>query len=140
MENKKDNLLLALLLSLLVGAVGALIWGIIYMQGWYVSLIAFASAFGMYTVYSKFAKVNTLTFVWVLLVVIALDTVATYLAIILQVSNIMDMNFADSLNYVNANFDLIKGDFISDCLMGTLFGVIGVVSAHKTIKNKRENA
>jgi len=52
----------------------------------------------------------------------------------------MEMSFAESFNYVNANFDLISGDFIKDCLMGALFGIIGVVSAHKTIKNKRESA
>lgn len=134
--NRRENLLLAMLFSFLVGVVGALVWGLIYIGGWYVSFMAFVTAFAMYKVYSRFASINSFTFAWILLLVILLNAVSTYFAIVIVVANNSNVSFMTSYNYIKEMFSLFKDSFFKDCAMGAIFGIIGVVSAHFSMKNK----
>lgn len=140
MEEKQERKGLALILSLLVGILGAVIWGLVYSTGWYVSLVAYFTAYCMFSVYVKFTKMSKLTFVWTLLWVIVLNIVATFVAVVLIVVDETGYSFSFVLNFILDNFSQFVGDFASDIGLGVLFGVLGVVSCYGTYKKQQQQA
>lgn len=139
MENtKKDNLALALVLSVLVAIAGSVAWGFLYSLGWFVSIIAYATTFGMFAVYTKFAQMGKLTFVWTLVWVIILNTLASFLAIVIGVSVEAGCSVSDAFNATIQNFNLIVGQFCLDVGLGILFSVLGVVSYYSVYKRKQK--
>ena len=139
MENtKKDNLALALVLSLLVALAGSFAWGLLYSLGWFVSIIAYATTFGMFAVYTKFARMGKLTFVWTLVWVIILNTLASFLAIVIGVSVEAGCSLSVAFNATIQNFNLIVGEFCLDVGLGILFSVLGVVSYYSVYKRQQK--
>ena len=135
-KTSKGKIALALILSLLVGIVGAALWGLLYSQGWFASIIAYFSAFLMFTVYTKFHKVNTLAFVWILAWTLVLNAVACLLTILIAVAIEADVSIGVAFNAFVETFGEIAGEFILDLGLSALFGVLGVVSYYSVYKKK----
>lgn len=142
-KTKKQNLTLALVLSFLVALVGSAIWGVMYYFGWFASIISYATAFGMFAVYMKFAKMSKLAFVWTLVWVILLDTIACFLSIVIAVSINAGVALSEAFMLTIDSFYAIAGNFAFDVIIGAVFGVLGVVTYYgaykKTLKNKMFN-
>lgn len=139
MENKnKQSLPIALLLSFLVGLLGAGLWGVLYYFGWFVSIVAYITAFGMFFIYLKFYnKMNWLPFVWTLVWIIILNILASFLAVVIAVSIEVAIPLSEAFVATIEVFDVVLKDFIIDMLLGTLFSVLGVITYYKVYKNKR---
>lgn len=137
-KTKKQSLALALVLSLLVGIAGSVVWGLLYSLGWFASIVAYATSFGMFAVYLKFSKLSKLTFVWTLVWVILLNIIASFVAIVISVSVEAQVSISESLDAVFQNFGLIASDFVIDIVLGTVFCVLGVVSYYAVYKRQQK--
>lgn len=128
MEEKKDRVGLALLFSFLVALAGSVVWGLLYSTGWLVALIGYITAFGCFFVYTRFAKMSKLTYIWTLVWVIVLNIVATYIALIIYTSVKFNLSLAEVINRLFSNFGTITEALMSDIILGIVFSVLGVVS------------
>ena len=135
---KKQSLALALILSLLVGIAGSVVWGLLYSTGWFVSLVAYVTSLGMFAVYLKFYKMGKLTFVWTLVWVILLNTLATFVSLVVTVAVEADVSMKESLDAIIESFNLIAGDLAIDLILGAVFGVLGVVSYYSFYKKQQK--
>lgn len=142
MKEKKENLNLALLFSFLVALLGSIVWGFLYSTGWFVSIVAYATAFCMFAVYLKYAKMSKLTFIWTLIWVIVLNIIATFVAIIVSASISANLPLSETISRFFQNFNLIAKDLMIDIILGTIFGVLGVMSYYayykKNLKEKEQ--
>lgn len=134
MEEKKDRVGLALLFSFLVGLAGSIIWGLLYSTGWLVALVGYVTALGMFFVYTRFAKMSKLTFIWTLVWVIVLNILATYIALIIYTSVKYNLSLAEVINSVFSNFGAITEALLADIILGIVFSVLGVVSYYAYYK------
>ena len=128
MEEKKDRVGLALLFSFLVALAGSVIWGLLYSTGWLVALIGYITAFGCFFVYTRFAKMSKLTYIWTLVWVIVLNIVATFVSLIILTSSIRHISLSAAVQFIADNFDVLGGPIFKDIILGIIFSVLGVVS------------
>lgn len=135
---KKQSLPLALLLSFLVALAGACAWGLMYTMGWFVSIIAYATAFGMFAVYLKFYnKFNWIPFVWTLAWIIVLNILASIFSIVIAVSIEASVTLGEAFNATMQVLGTLIGQFAFDMFLGTVFSILGVITYYKTYKNKQ---
>lgn len=138
-ENKKYNLPLALVLSALIAVAGAVVWGLLYTFGWFVSIIAYVTAMGMFAVYLKFyPKKTKLVFIWTLAWIIILNSISILVSAGIYVSIELGMPLGQVFAYIFQNFGSIAGDFAIDAFLGAVFAVLGVVSYNQFYKNKQK--
>lgn len=138
-NNQQSKKWLALLCSCLVCVLGAVVWGVLYVMGWFASPVAFVTAFGAFFVYEKMNKEITKgSFIWVLVWVIALNIVASFLAMVVAVAVEAEVSLGIALNALLSVFDEFVGSFILDIILGTAFGVLGVVTCYKYLKKKKQ--
>ncbi len=140
MENtKKQNLGLALLFSFLIALAGSIGWGLLYSLGWFATIIAYVTAFGMFAVYSKFAKITPLTFVWTLLWVLILNIISSLLAILITVAVTYGYTLSQAMEAFVMVFNQVAGIFVRDIIVGTIFAVLGVVTYYGAYKKKQKD-
>lgn len=139
-ENKQEGKLwLALLLSFLVCVGGAILWGLIYSFGWFISLIALITALCAFVVYEKIYKKTTkLTFIWVLTWIVLLNAIASFIAIVVSVAISAGVDFGEALNATISVFDQVMVDFLFDIFLGAVFGVLGVVTYYQYQKRTKQ--
>ncbi|MBE7074724.1 MAG: hypothetical protein E7376_01935 [Clostridiales bacterium] len=134
--NKKNSLPLALVLSALVAVAGAVVWGLIYSSGWFVSIVSYVTALAMFWVYNKFYKISKLTFVWCLVLINIFNIVASFLAIVIAVAAEAGVDFATALDAVISVFGEVSGAFIRDMILGLVFSVLGIASYYSYYKKQ----
>lgn len=128
MEEKKDRVGLALLFSFLVALAGSVIWGLLYSTGWLVALVGYATAFGCFFVYTRFAKMSKLTFIWTLVWVILLNILATYIALVIYTAVKYSTPLSEVISNLFSRFGAVTKALMSDIILGIVFSVLGVVS------------
>lgn len=138
-NNQQNKKWLALLSSSLVCLLGAVVWGVLYVMGWFASPVAFVTAFGAFFVYEKFNKEITKgSFIWVLVWVIVLNIIASFLAMVVAVAIEAEVSLGIALNALLSVFNEFVGSFVLDTILGTAFGVLGVVVCYKYLKKKKQ--
>lgn len=138
-EKKQGKRWLALLLSLLVCVGGAILWGVLYAEGWFASIVAYVTAFCAFLVYEKVNKEITKgTLAWVLIWVITLNIIASFLSIVISCAIIADVSFSQALNATLSVFDQVVGDFAFDMVLGIVFSVLGVVTYYQYQKRAKK--
>ena len=137
-KRKKQNLALALSLSFLIALLGGAAWGLIYAMGWFVSVVAFVTAFGMFAVYMKlYNKLNGVPVIWTLFWVIVANIIGTFLAIVVSVSIQADVSFAVALEATIKTIPDYIADLSFDLILGVVFSVLGVVTCYKSYKKQQ---
>lgn len=138
-NNQQNKKWLALLCSFLVCVLGAIVWGILYVEGWFASPVAYFTAFGAFFVYEKFNKeVTKKSFAWVLVWVIVLNAMASFIAMVVAVAIEAEVAIDVALNAILSVIGQIFIRFVIDIVLGTVFGVLGVVSCYKYLKRKQQ--
>lgn len=137
---QKIQLIKALSLSFLVALVGAVLWGLIYSLGWFVCIIAYANAFIMLTVFSKFCpnKIR-LGFVWTICWSISFIIVSSCASLIVYNMSNSGCSFEVALNLVMNEIGINGLEFIINGGLGVIFAVMGALSFLKFHKSKGEN-
>lgn len=139
MEEKKENKLVAILLCTLVVILGAGVWGLVYSYGWFVSIIAYGIAFLAITVYAKFAKVTKPVYIIVAVAIAVFNIIASLFSIVIQASIETGLKISEVMKILFENFSEIAVEFSIDCLLGTVFTVLGVVSYYRFYKQKQRD-
>ena len=134
MEEKKDRVGLALLFSFLVALAGSVVWGLVYSTGWLVALIGYVTALGCFFVYTRFAKMSKLTFIWTLVWVIVLNILATYVALVVYTSVKYGLALSEVISSLTSNFVAVTKELMSDIILGIVFSILGVVSYYTYYK------
>lgn len=121
--------------------VGAVLWGVIYSQGWLVSLVAFVTAYVGIIVYDKFYKVNRTVYIVSGVVICVLNIIASFLSIGITVAIEAEVSLKIAFEAV---FEVI-GDFVPDlirdgllCVAFTVLGLVGVKKTYEEKKLKKE--
>lgn len=128
MEEKKDRIGLALLFSFLVALAGSIIWALVYSTGWLVSLVGYVAALGSFFVYTRFAKMSKLTFIWTLVWVIVLNIIATYVGLVIYTVSHSTTPLNQVISNLFSNFGEVTKVLMPDIILGVVFSVLGVVS------------
>lgn len=139
---QKNSLWKALLFSALICLAGAVVWGLVYSIGYMVYIVALGTVVLAGVVYRKFYKFNYISFIWIVLLSIIFNEIATFLALNLEIVNELmpELSFARGMELL---FELIstnaevKSAIISDTIFNILAVVIGGVVAWVSI-NKQE--
>lgn len=96
---KKQCLPLAMLTSFLAAAAGAVIWGLMYFQGWFVGYIALLSLLASGWCYLKFYyKLDWKFYVWNISVVVILNLVSSILCDVLVMMSLYDVTFGSAFS------------------------------------------
>ena len=96
---KNQNLPLAMLTSFLAAAAGAMVWGLMYYQGWFVGYIALLSMLGAGACYLRFYyKLDWKFYVWNILVVVVLNLVASIICDLLIISTLNGVTFGQAFS------------------------------------------
>ena len=136
-ENKKQSLPLALLVSFCVCIAGAVLCGVIYYIGFISSWIAFITAYVAFMLFRKFYKVNFGSFVWVLFWTMALNEVAMFLAMGIAVSAQTGVGLSEVFGAINQLLNEnaeFKNAFMSDTIFNVVFSFVGVLAFFVSIK------
>lgn len=139
----KENKTLALLLSFFVAVAGAVLWGFVYSFGWFVSIVSYLTAFGMFTVYGKFyKKIDKTPIVWTIVWITVLNTISSLLSVVIYVAVQAQTSFAIAFEAVFKSFGNYAVSFVLDMILGVVFGVLGIISYYQYYKRKQiiENA
>ncbi len=130
METKRDNITLALILSLLVCLLGSVVWGAIYYAGFFAAYIALLEVFVAGIVYSKFKKLNWFGILWIAVLTILFNEFSMLAVNVLVISNEFGFTISQStellIKLMQENQE-VSSAFVSDSLSNFLFTFIGIV-------------
>lgn len=143
MQKSKLNLVLALVLTVLVGMVGGVLWGLLYYKGWFVAYVAFIMALAMFWVYAKFRDVDKLAYVWIMVWCIVICAVSCLVALVLAVRKEFGCTLEESIKSIVEIIEYdnsLIGDILVDIGLSTLFAVLGVVFCYSYRKRKAQQA
>jgi len=142
-ENTKLKITLALLTSLSIALLGAVVWGLVLSLGVIASVIAYVTAFLMLTIFNFFYKDKPkLGFVWCIVWVTILNTISLIFYILIELHGFSESFriFFTDISYV---FDIIKFMIKEDPSVIISFGISiafsigGVMSCKKFIERKK---
>lgn len=133
-QNAPNNYAKGILGAIVGGAIGAVVWIVVgallgVISGWIAFLIAFLAGFGYDKMKGKQNNTKIITASIVTLVYVILSMFLIYVIVVMQVMSQEGI----SGNPVALLFDIleqdpdIRVDFISDLVLGLVFGIIGVV-------------
>lgn len=134
---KKQNKALAIALLSITMVVGAILWGVIYSQGWLVSLVAFVTAYVGIIVYDKFYKVDRTVYIVSGVVICVLNIIASFLSIGITVAIEAEVNLKIAFEAVFQVIGDFVPDLIRDGLLCVAFTVLGLVGVKKTYEEKK---
>lgn len=143
MQKSKLNLVLALVLTVLVGMVGGVLWGLLYYKGWFVAYVAFIMALAMFWVYAKFRDVDKLAYIWIMVWCIVICAVSCLVALVVVECKVWDCDFGQGVKWLIETIEYdnsLIGDIIVDIGLSTLFAVLGVVFCYSYRKRKAQQA
>lgn len=136
MEKKQNKVLAIVLLSITI-VVGAVLWGVIYSQGWLVSLVALATSYVGIIVYDKFYKVNRTVYIVSGVVICVLNIIASFLSIGITVAVEAEVSLKIAFEAVFQVIGDFVPDLIRDGLLCVVFTILGLVGAKKTYEEKK---
>ncbi len=143
MQKSKLNLVLALVLSVLVGAVGGVLWGFLYYKGWFVAYVAFIMALAMFWIYAKFRDVDKLAYIWIMVWTIVICIVSCLVALVMIECHYYECPFGEGIEWLIENIeynDSLLGDIIGDLVLSTIFAVLGVIFCYSYRKRKAQQS
>lgn len=126
---KKQNLPLAMLTSFLCATVGAVIWGLMYYQGWFVGYISLLSMFATGWCYLKFYyKLDWKFYVWNITIVVLLNLVSSILCDLLVMMSIYNVTFgsAFSLYQQLLSDNAYRTMYILNLVSNLIFSAFGI--------------
>ena len=126
---KNQNLPLAMLTSFLAAAAGAMVWGLMYYQGWFVGYIALLSMLGAGACYLRFYyKLDWKFYVWNILVVVVLNLVASIICDLLIISTLNGVTFgqAFSLYQMLLSDSSYRTMYILNIVSNLIFSGLGI--------------
>lgn len=130
MEEKQNNLLKAIGISLLVALVGAVLWGVIYIYGWFVGIIAYFTAILMIKMFNKYYQTDKKwKYFYVFGVIIVFNIVASFISLTRYLASYAEIGFGEAFALMFENISLYIGDFVIDMIIGCVCAIFGVVTA-----------
>ena len=97
---KKQSLPLAMLTSFLVATAGAVVWGLMYYQGWFVGYISLVSMFATGWCYLKFYyKMDWKFYVWNISIVVILNLISSILCDLFVIMAIYNVTFSSAFSF-----------------------------------------
>ena len=132
MKMAKQNLALAMLTSFLAAVVGAVVWGLLYYQGWFVGYISLLSMLGAGACYLKFYyKIDWKFYVWNILIIVVLNVVASILSDLIMIMLFNNVSFGDAFGLYKTLFtdDAYKTMYILNMVSNLLFCGFGIAFA-----------
>lgn len=142
---KRQNKTLAVLMLVLVIVLGAVVWGFLYVSGWLVSLVAFATAYLGIVVYDRFYDVSKNIYVYSGIAIVLANIFASFMSMTIRVAMLAECDLITAFNALVSVVDSYIGDFMIDCIMCVIFTLLGFVGVKKTyeakkIRKQEENA
>lgn len=134
---KKRNKPLAILMLSLVILIGAVLWGLVYSQGWIVSLVAFATAYVAIIVYDKFFDVTRNVYIISGVAIVVLNIIASFVSLGIAVAVEAECSLSIAFK---ALFEVIgdySADLIRDGLMCVALTILGLVGVKKMYEEKK---
>lgn len=135
MEQNKKDLWKAIGISLVVAFVGAVLWGLLYNLGWFVSLISYVTAFVMLKMFNKYYKTEkNWKYFYVILTIVVFNIIASLVSEI-RVLTRYGYTTSEAISAVfNAmgSFNL----FTLDIILGIVWTIMGVCSTIRVEKKK----
>lgn len=129
---KKQNLALAFLTSFLVALAGAVIWGLMYFQGWFAGYIALFSMLACGWCYLKFFyKLDWKFYLWNISIVIILNFVSSVICDLLVIMSFYNVSFSNAFSlYQELLADsTYRTMYIINLISNLIFSAFGIAFA-----------
>ena len=126
---KKQSLPLAMLTSFLVATAGAVVWGLMYYQGWFVGYISLVSMFATGWCYLKFYyKMDWKFYVWNISIVVILNLISSILCDLFVIMAIYNVTFSSAFSFYQQLLadSAYRTMYILNILSNLIFSTFGI--------------
>ena len=137
---EKKNKLLAIFVLVASILIGGVAWGLIYSFGWFVGIIAFATAYLAVMAYDKFCPVSNMVYIITAVAIIVCNVVASFISLGITVAIESEVTFGFALNWLLNNFDLIAKEFAIDMVLCIVLTCLGIYGFKKSYEQKKARA
>lgn len=128
----------AILVSMGIALVGAVVWGLLYTYGWFVGLVSYFVAYLMLKMFNKYYKKECKwKYAYILGVIIVFNIIASFIALVIYCADYFDIEFGYALELLIETISSYIGQFMIEMVVGCLCAVFGVAIAIKEDKRTK---